>query len=90
MATIAVSQDSKGKGRKGVPYDVVLPQNPYIEQQFPLSQFPQTVSPFELPHVPSVVVAVAAEEAAVVVTGTMTGSWEVVVVTDVAPPVHPL
>lgn len=51
-------------------------QNPYMEQQFPLGQFPQTVLPFEVPHVPSVVTAAVevAPGAMVDVTGPMTGS----------------
>jgi hypothetical protein len=59
---------------------VVLPQYPYIEQQLPFGQLPQTVPPFEEPQVPSVVTTeVAVEDAgAVVVTAPMTGSPVVV------------
>lgn len=55
-------------------------QNPYIEQQFPFGQFPQTVLPFEVPQVPSVVTAAVAVDsgAMVVLTGPMTGSPVVV------------
>lgn len=82
----AVSQKSYRK--KGFSYAEVLPQKPYIEQQFPFGQFPQTVPPLELPHVPSVVVGAAALAETVVLTGVMTGSW-VEVVTCVVPPVQP-
>lgn len=59
--------------KKGFPYAEVLPQNPYIEQQFPAAQAPQTVPPLELPHEPSVVVGADAATD-VVLTGAMTGS----------------
>lgn len=59
-------------------------QNPYIEQQLPFFQSPQTVLPLEEPQVPSVVTAAVAvaPEAIVVETRLITGSWlvEVVVV----------
>jgi len=47
-----------------------------MEQQFPFGQFPQTVLPFEVPQVPSVVTAaVAVDSGAIeVFTGPMTGS----------------
>jgi hypothetical protein len=68
-------------------------QNPYMEQQFPFGQCPQTVLPFPTPHVPSVVTgAVATASAGIVVDIAMiTGS---AVVLDCAPPplvpsVHP-
>lgn len=55
-------------------------QNPYIEQQFPLGQFPHTVSLFEPPHVPSVVTRAVAVASGVieVLTGPITGSPDVV------------
>ena len=53
-------------------------QNPYMEQQFPLGQFPQTVLPFEAPQVPSVVVALGFG-GVVPLTGPIMGSAEVVV-----------
>lgn len=73
---------------EGLPYAVVSPQNPYIEQQFPAAQAPQTVPPLELPHEPSVVVGADAA-IVVVLTGAMTGSWEEVVVTDAVFTVQP-
>lgn len=55
-------------------------QNPYMEQQFPFGQFPQTVSPFDVPQVPSIVTrAVAIASGAMeVLTGPITGSPVVV------------
>lgn len=55
---------------------MVLPQKPYIEQQFPLAQLPQTVPLLDDPQVPSVVTfAVDVEPAgAVDVTLEITGS----------------
>lgn len=53
-------------------------QNPYIEQQFPKGQFPQTVLPFEAPQVPSVVVALGFG-GVVPVTGPIMGSEPAVV-----------
>ena len=51
-------------------------QNPYMEQQFPFGQLPQTVPPLETPHDPSVVTGalLAAAAARVEVTGAITGS----------------
>jgi len=51
-------------------------QNPYMEQQFPFGQLPQTVLLFEVPQLPSVVTTpVAVVPGAVVVdTGPITGS----------------
>jgi hypothetical protein len=54
-------------------------QKPYMEQQFPFGQFPQTVLPFPAPQVPSVVTAPVAAPAAAEVEA-MTGSPLVVVV----------
>lgn len=56
---------------------VITYQNPYMEQQFPFGQLPQTVLPFEAPQVPSVVVA-SAFGGVVAVTGAITGSAVVV------------
>lgn len=63
-------------------------QNPYIEQQLPFFQFPQMVSPFDVPQVPSVVTrAVALTPGGMVeLTGPMTGSP---VVVGEAPPLQP-
>lgn len=51
-------------------------QNPYMEQQFPFGQSPQTVPPLVTPHDPSVVTGalLAAAGVSVVVTGAITGS----------------
>jgi hypothetical protein len=64
-------------------------QNPYIEQQLPFFQLPQTVPPFELPHVPSVVTGAAVPVGAEVDAGRITGSC-VVDAPFVQPDWHPL
>jgi hypothetical protein len=53
-------------------------QKPYMEQQFPFGQLPQTVPLFEVPQVPSVVAAAVAATwgGRVDVTWPRTGSWE--------------
>lgn len=57
-------------------FSVLAYQNPYMEQQFPFGQLPQTVLPFEVPQLPSVVAtAVEVVPGAIDVdTGPITGS----------------
>jgi hypothetical protein len=66
-------------------------QNPYMEQQFPFGQFPQTVFPLDVPQEPSVVTAAVAVAlgCSVLVTGAITGSPVVVEDGGAVPPLQP-
>ena len=65
----------------------MLPQNPYIEQQFPFGQFPQAVPPLEAPQVPSAVACVVETDPGATVedTGAIMGSALVVRTPSVQP-----
>ena len=70
-----------------------MPQNPYMEQQEPCGQLPQTVPAFAAPHVPSLVTTLVL--GALVVGVPRTGSWVddgagARVVVGVQPLWHPL
>jgi hypothetical protein len=84
---LAGAGDGPGAGTTGGPrqgplwqpdpqWALVLPQKPYMEQQLPCGQFPQTVPPFAAPQVPFVVTGALGEDVGATVGLPRTGSWD--------------